>query len=92
MKSYDGIKSTTKQKIYETETKVIVHPSPLIARYVTNRGIRFTFKKSYFELQTQITSFYAVPNDALIFEFSRKGNLEGVQALLSRVGSFGPRY
>jgi hypothetical protein len=69
---------------YKIQTKIIVHPSPWVARYLTNYGIHLTIEKSFLGYRAQFSMPRAVSDDALIFDFCRAGYIEGIQTLLVR--------
>jgi hypothetical protein len=79
------IESLSERQIFESDTRIVIHPSSLVARYVTNRGVSIVIQKTQRStINIQLSTFCAIPDNALIFEFSRTGNIEGIQALFSR--------
>jgi hypothetical protein len=69
---------------HNIESTVKVHP----ARWVQTSGIRYglqlAFLKSFSGLSCKIRSYYAVPDNARIFELCNMGDVDGVKALLDR--------
>ncbi|TGO49939.1 hypothetical protein BOTNAR_0411g00070 [Botryotinia narcissicola] len=67
----------------EAESQLIVYPS----KWLTKIGIAYGVKLSVLAsrgCQYSFQPFRAVPESALIFEFCRSGNLDGIRTLLSR--------
>lgn len=67
----------------EAESQLIVYPS----KWLTKIGIAYGVKLSVLASrgwQYSFQPFRAVPESALIFEFCRSGNLDGIRTLLSR--------
>ena len=69
----------------ESDTRIVVQPSSTVARYITDRGFSIIIRRTQRNrLNMQLSTFRAVPDDALIFEFCRTGNVKGIQTLFSR--------
>ena len=74
--------SGTRDRV-EAESQIIVYPS----KWLVNIGMAYGVKLSVLASrgwQYSFQPFRAVPESALIFEFCRTGNLDGVRTLLSR--------
>ncbi len=69
---------------YEFETKCVLHPAWWLVKLGLSTGIRATISRSIMGWDYQLRPFQAVPDDSLIFEFCRAGNIDGVRALFER--------
>ncbi|TGO77295.1 hypothetical protein BELL_0114g00110 [Botrytis elliptica] len=67
----------------EAESQLIVYPSKWLAKIGINYGVKLSVLASR-GWQYSFQPFRAVPENALIFDFCRKGNLDGIRTLLSR--------
>lgn len=70
--------------ILETETAFIYHPAAWLLRRCFAFGVRALVVKAAQGWKYQLSTFRAVPDNSLIFEFCEDGNLEGVRSLLAR--------
>lgn len=68
--------------LMEHETLFIYHPAPWSLRICFHFGISAIVTKAAQGCKYGIQTFRAVPDDSSIFEFCRKGNLDGVRSLL----------
>ena len=68
----------------EHQTHFIYHPAPWFLRICFNFGMSALITKAAQGWQYHIRTIRAVPNDSLIFEFCKSGNLDGVRSLLKR--------
>lgn len=69
---------------YEFETYFTWHPAPWLMRLGIKFGVNASVSKSYRGWKNTLNTFSAVPDDSLIFEFCKTGNISGVQTLLTR--------
>ncbi|EDN92350.1 predicted protein [Sclerotinia sclerotiorum 1980 UF-70] len=67
----------------QAESQLILYPSKWLAKIGMAYGVKFSVLASR-GWQYSLQPFRAVPENALIFEFCREGNLEGIRTLLSR--------
>ncbi|TGO63121.1 hypothetical protein BCON_0015g00500 [Botryotinia convoluta] len=77
------VHSSGTRDIVEAESQLILYPS----RWLTKFGMAYGVKLSVLASrgwQYSFQPFRAVPESALIFEFCRRGNLDGIRTLLSR--------
>ncbi|KAH7409134.1 hypothetical protein BKA64DRAFT_388235 [Cadophora sp. MPI-SDFR-AT-0126] len=66
------------------ESYLTIRPALWLARFGLKYGIRVNFFQSPGSWKHTLNTFRPVPDDSLIFEFCRLGNIEGVQLLLER--------
>lgn len=72
------------QDQYEYKTSYAIHPAPWLIRLGVHYGIHLGFLSSSTQgWKNSLKTFCPVPDDALIFEFCRQGNVPGVRSLLS---------
>lgn len=69
---------------YEFETHFTWHPAHWLMRLGIKFGVNANISKSYWGWKNTLNSFSAVPDDSLIFDFCKTGNIGGVQSLLTR--------
>lgn len=70
---------------YEHVTSFCACPTPWLVKLGMNYGLRIDFQNSgIWGWKHTLNTFRTVPDDAMIFEFCKEGNLAGVQTLLSR--------
>ncbi len=69
---------------YEFETYFTWHPAPWLMRLGIKFGVNASISKSYWGWKNTLNTFSAVPDDSLIFDFCKTGNIGGVQTLLTR--------
>lgn len=69
---------------YEYETHFILHPAQWLLRWGISFGLDMAMMKSVQGWKNNVRTFRAVPDNSLIFEFSKSGNTTGVRSLLSR--------
>lgn len=70
---------------YEHVTSFCASPAPWLVKIGVNYGFKFNFRNSaIWGWKHVFNTFRQVPDDAMIFEFCKEGNLSGVQILLSR--------
>lgn len=78
-KGYDHIAHVAQYK-----TRIIFRPAAWLVRF----GLAYEFQLGLFgslrSWKTTFQVFQPVPDESLIFEFCRSGNIQGVQTLLSR--------
>ncbi|TGO13635.1 hypothetical protein BTUL_0066g00240 [Botrytis tulipae] len=67
----------------EAESQLIMYPSKWLAKIGIAYGVKLSVLASR-GWQYSFQPFRAVPESALIFEFCRSGNLDGIRTLLSR--------
>lgn len=68
----------------EHETSYTIYPATWLVRMGVHYGLRLKFLSSSTQgWQTTLKAFCPVPDDAVIFEFCRQGNLPAVRSLLS---------
>lgn len=71
------------QNQYEYKTSYTICPAPWLIRLGVHHGIHLGFLSSPTQGWTNsLKTFCPVPDDALIFEFCRQGNVPGVRSLL----------
>ena len=72
------------QDQYEHKTSYSICPAPWLIRLGVHYGIHLGFLSSPTQgWKNSLKTFCPVPDDALIFEFCRQGNVPGVRSLLS---------
>ena len=72
------------QDQYEYKTSYIIYPAPWLIRLGFQYGLYLGFLSSSTQgWKNTLKTFCPVPDDALIFEFCRQGNLPAVRHLLS---------
>ncbi|KAF7860350.1 hypothetical protein EAF04_008477 [Stromatinia cepivora] len=71
------------KKNVQAESQLILYPSKWLARIGMAYGVKLSALASR-GWQYSLQPFRAVPESALIFEFCREGNLDGIRTLLSR--------
>ena len=81
-KSEDGIRSSNDH--YEFETYFTWHPAPWLMYLGIRFGVNASISKSYRGWRNTLHTFTAVPDDSLIFDFCKAGNIAGVQTLLTK--------
>ncbi|TGO24656.1 hypothetical protein BPAE_0098g00220 [Botrytis paeoniae] len=67
----------------EAESQLILYPSKWLTKFGMAYGVKLSVLASR-GWQYSFQPFRAVPESALIFEFCRRGNLDGIRTLLSR--------
>ncbi|KAF7947472.1 hypothetical protein EAE96_008559 [Botrytis aclada] len=67
----------------EEESQLIVYPSKWLTKFGMAYGVKLSVLASR-GWQYSFQPFRAVPESALIFEFCRRGNLDGIRTLFSR--------
>ena len=73
------------QDQYESRTSYIIHPASWLINLGINYGLHLGFLSSSAQgWKSTLKTFCPVPDDALIFEFCRQGNVPAVRDLLSR--------
>lgn len=65
----------------EHETNLTLHPTKWLVWLGLRIGLEGTFSKGW---KTTLRPFCAVPDNALIFEFCKNGNIDGIRTLLVR--------
>lgn len=82
----DRFKSGKRQSSdqYEFETYFTWHPAPWLTRLGIKFGINASISKSCRGWRNTLSTFAAVPDDSLIFEFCKTGNIGGIQTLLTK--------
>lgn len=82
--STDGFKVGNDTK-YEHVTSFCASPLPWLVKLGMGYGLRVNFNNSaIWGWKYSLNTFRQVPDDAMIFEFCKRGNLSGVHTLLSR--------
>jgi len=80
----DGMTPCYEQNQYEPITSYTIYPATWLIRLGFHCGLRLGFLSSSSQgWKNTVKIFCPVPDDALIFEFSKKGNLPAVRSLLS---------
>jgi len=80
----DGLTPCYEQNQYEHTTSYTIYPATWLIRLGFHCGLRLGFLSSSTQgWKNTIMTFCPVPDDALIFEFSKEGNLSAVKKLLS---------
>ena len=70
---------------YEHQSSFVIRPASWLIKLGLNSGIRVgLFNSSVYGWKSSLSTFYAVPNDSLIFNLSREGNLAAIRDLFSR--------
>lgn len=73
------------QDQYEHKTSFTIYPAPWLIRLGIQYGLHLGFLSSSIQgWKNTLKTFCPVPDDALIFEFCRQGNVPAVRTLLSR--------
>ena len=72
------------QDQYEYETSYTISPPPWLVRLGFHYGLHLGFLFSTQGWKNTLKTFCPVPDDALIFEFCKQGNVPAVMSLLSR--------
>ncbi len=73
------------QDQYEHETSYTIYPATWLVRLGIHRGLRLKFLSSSTQgWKASLKAFCPVPDDALIFDFCKEGNISAVKSLLSR--------
>jgi len=81
----DGTAPCCEENQHEHATSYTIYPAAWLIRLGFHYGLRLGFLSSSIQgLKNTMKTFYPVPDDALIFEFSQEGNLPAVRSLLSR--------
>ena len=81
----DKLPATLEACQYIHQTSFAFHPAWWLIKLGFNYGLRLGLDSSYYcRWKSTVEIARAVPDDALLFEFCRKGNLDGVRSLLSR--------
>ena len=80
----DDLTPYCEQKLYEHETSYTIYP----ATWLIHRGIQYGLRLRWYSSFTQgwkttLKAFYPVPDNAVIFEFCKQGNVPAVRTLLS---------
>lgn len=81
---YSSHNSSFSNGVLERETTLIYHPAQWLIRGGVTFGVNVLFMRAAQGLTHQIRTFRTVPDDSLIFEFCREGNLDGIRSLLRR--------
>ena len=68
---------------HEYKTSYTISPAPWLVRLGFHYGLHLGFLSSNQGWKNTLKTFCPVPDDALIFEFSRQGNVPAVRSLLS---------
>lgn len=72
------------QDQYESKTLYVIYPAPWLIRLGFQYGLHLGLLSSSTDgWKNTLKTFCPVPDDALIFEFCRQGNVSAVQTLLS---------
>ena len=80
-----GLKPYREQDQYESQTSYTIYPAPWLIRLGIHYGLHLGFLSSPTQgWKTQLRTFCPVPDNALIFEFCRQGDVPAVRTLLSR--------
>jgi len=80
----DSLTPCYEQNQYEHTTSYTIYPATWLIRLGFHCGLRLGFLSSSTQgWKNTIMTFCPVPDDALIFEFSKEGNLSAVRKLLS---------
>jgi len=80
----DGLTSCCEESQYEHATSYTIYPATWLIRLGFHCGLRLGFLSSSTQgWKNTMKTFCPVPDDALIFEFSKEGNLPAVRSLLS---------
>ena len=72
------------QDQHEYKTSYTISPAPWLVRLGLHYGLHLGFLSSTQGWKNTLNTFCPVPDDALIFEFCRQGNVSAVRSLLSR--------
>ena len=70
------------QDQHEYKTSYIISPAPWLVRLGFHYGLHLGFLSSTQGWKNTLKTFCPVPDDALIFEFCRQGNVSAVRSLL----------
>lgn len=80
----DDLTPCYEQKEYEHTTSYTIYPATWLIRLGFHRGLHLGFLSSSTQgWKNILKTFCPVPDDALIFDFSKEGNLPAVRRLLS---------
>jgi len=80
----DDLTSCCEENQYEHATSYTIYPATWLIRLGFHCGLRLGFLSSSTQgWKNTMKTFCPVPDDALIFEFSKDGNLPAVRSLLS---------
>lgn len=66
------------------ETSFILHPAEWLVWLGMKTGLSGTISKSTQGWKNTLRAFYVIPDNSLIFEFCRSGNIDGIRSLLAR--------
>ena len=72
------------QDQHEYKTSYTISPAPWLVRLGFHYGLHLGFLSFTQGLKTTLQTFCPVPDDALIFEFCKEGNVSAVRRLFSR--------
>ncbi|CAD6593136.1 MAG: hypothetical protein ASARMPREDX12_006859 [Alectoria sarmentosa] len=76
----DGLMPYCEQDQYENETSYTIYPAAWLIRLGVQYGLNFRFLSSSTQgWKTTLKAFCPVPDDALIFEFCKEGNVPAVR-------------
>ena len=75
---------TLEQDHLEYETSYIISPASWLVRLGFQYGLHLSLLSSTWGWKNTLKPFCLVPDDALIFEFCKQGNIPAVRSLLSR--------
>jgi len=70
-------------EIVEYNSTCRIYPSWWLVKLGLNRGFDLVVSKATQGWQHTLKVFYPVPDNSMIFDFVRTGNIEGVKALLA---------
>jgi hypothetical protein len=73
------------RKCLNTQRIIRFRPTQLLVKFGFSYGLNFSFTQSYRGWKHCLETFRCVPDDSLIFDFCRSGNIQGVETL-SRTG------
>lgn len=80
----DGLTPDCEQDQYEHETSYTIYPATWLIRLGIHRGLRLRcFSSSTQGWKNTLETICPVPDDALIFEFCKEGNVPAVRKLLA---------
>ncbi|KAL4874650.1 hypothetical protein BJY04DRAFT_11107 [Aspergillus karnatakaensis] len=68
----------------DTETSIIFHPAPWLLKLGLRYGLNAMSINHHKTWQYTIMPVHAVPNDSLIFDFCKDGNVEAIKRLFDR--------
>ena len=78
-----NITSHREQDQHEYKTSYTISPASWLVRLGIDYGLQLSFVSSSRGWKNTLNSFCTVPDDALIFEFCKQGNIPAVRTLLS---------